>query len=67
MLLVRRFEEKSAEMQALAKIADFLHLCIGEETITVGAIDGVTGAKFLTKLKRPLKDPHELASSTAAG
>ena len=31
------------------------------------AIDGVTGAKFLTELKRLLEAPHELASSTAAG
>ena len=33
MLLIRRFEEKSAEMYALAKIAGFLHLYIGEEAI----------------------------------
>jgi len=38
MLLIRRFEEKSAEMYALAKIAGFLHLYIGEEAIAVGAI-----------------------------
>lgn len=31
------------------------------------AIDGVTGARFLTELKRLLEAPHELASSTAAG
>jgi pyruvate dehydrogenase E1 component alpha subunit len=37
MLLIRRFEEKSAEMYALAKIAGFLHLYIGEEAIAVGA------------------------------
>jgi pyruvate dehydrogenase E1 component alpha subunit len=36
MLLIRRFEEKSAEMYALAKIAGFLHLYIGEEAIAVG-------------------------------
>lgn len=38
MLLIRRFEERSAEMYALAKIAGFLHLYIGEEAIAVGAI-----------------------------
>jgi pyruvate dehydrogenase E1 component alpha subunit len=38
MLLIRRFEEKSAEMYALAKIAGFLHLYIGEEAIAVGSI-----------------------------
>ena len=38
MLLIRRFEEKSAEMYALAKIAGFLHLYIGEEAIAAGAI-----------------------------
>lgn len=38
MLLIRRFEEKSAEMYALAKIAGFLHLYIGEEAVAGGAI-----------------------------
>jgi pyruvate dehydrogenase E1 component alpha subunit len=38
MLLIRRFEEKSAEMYALAKIAGFLHLYIGEEAIAVGVV-----------------------------
>jgi pyruvate dehydrogenase E1 component alpha subunit len=38
MLLIRRFEEKSAEMYALAKIAGFLHLYIGEEAVAVGAM-----------------------------
>lgn len=41
MLLIRRFEEKSAEMYALAKIAGFLHLYIGEEAIAVGAIAAI--------------------------
>ncbi len=36
MLLIRRFEEKSAEMYALAKIAGFLHLYIGQEAVAVG-------------------------------
>lgn len=38
MLLIRRFEEKSAEMYALAKIQGFLHLYIGEEAVAVGAL-----------------------------
>jgi len=38
MLLIRRFEEKSAEMYALAKIAGFLHLYIGEEAVAVGCL-----------------------------
>jgi len=38
MLLIRRFEEKSAEMYALGKIGGFLHLYIGQEAVAVGAI-----------------------------
>jgi len=41
MLLIRRFEEKSAEMYALAKIAGFLHLYIGQEAVAVGAIAAI--------------------------
>lgn len=38
MLLIRRFEEKSAELYSLGKIHGFLHLYIGEEAVAVGAI-----------------------------
>ncbi|MBI3952947.1 MAG: pyruvate dehydrogenase (acetyl-transferring) E1 component subunit alpha [Chloroflexi bacterium] len=38
MVLIRRFEEKSAEMYGRAKIGGFLHLYIGEEAVAVGAI-----------------------------
>lgn len=38
MLLIRRFEEKSAEMYTRGKIGGFLHLAIGEEPVCVGAI-----------------------------
>jgi pyruvate dehydrogenase E1 component alpha subunit len=41
MLLIRRFEEKSAEMYALAKIAGFLHLYIGQEAVAVGAMAAI--------------------------
>jgi len=37
MVLVRRFEEKAAEMYALGKIGGFLHIYIGEEAVAVGA------------------------------
>ncbi len=36
MLLIRRFEEKAAEMYAMGKIGGFLHLYIGEEAVAVG-------------------------------
>ena len=38
MLLIRRFEEKAAEMYALGKIGGFLHLYIGQEAVAVGAM-----------------------------
>ena len=38
MLLIRRFEEKSAEVYTLGKIRGFLHLYIGEEAVAVGAM-----------------------------
>src|SRR5438876_931140 len=41
MLLIRRFEERCAEMYALGKIGGFCHLYIGEEAVAVGAIDAL--------------------------
>lgn len=41
MLLIRRFEEKSAEMYAKGKIHGFLHLYIGQEAVATGAIAAV--------------------------
>jgi pyruvate dehydrogenase E1 component alpha subunit len=38
MLLIRRFEEKAAQMYGLQKIGGFCHLYIGQEAIAVGAI-----------------------------
>jgi pyruvate dehydrogenase E1 component alpha subunit/2-oxoisovalerate dehydrogenase E1 component len=38
MLLIRRFEEKAAELYQLGKIRGFLHLYIGEEAVGVGAM-----------------------------
>jgi pyruvate dehydrogenase E1 component alpha subunit len=39
MMLIRRFEEKAAEMYARRKIGGFLHLYIGQEAVAVGAIN----------------------------
>ncbi len=41
MLLIRRFEEKAAQMYGLRKIGGFCHLYIGQEAIAVGAIQTV--------------------------
>ena len=41
MLLIRRFEEKTAEMYQAAKIGGFSHLNIGEEATIVGAISAL--------------------------
>ena len=41
MLLIRRFEEKCAEMYTRGKIRGFLHLYTGEEACAVGAINAL--------------------------
>ncbi len=41
MLLVRRFEEKSAELYTLGKIGGFCHLYIGQEAVSVGALSAL--------------------------
>jgi pyruvate dehydrogenase E1 component alpha subunit len=47
MVLIRRLEEKSAELYAQGKIGGFLHLYIGEEAIAVGAGKAMTEADHL--------------------
>ena len=42
MMLIRRFEEKSAEMYTKEKIRGFLHLYIGEEAVATGVINALT-------------------------
>jgi pyruvate dehydrogenase E1 component alpha subunit len=41
MILIRRFEEKCAEMYSAQKIQGFLHLYIGEEAIAVGCMQAL--------------------------
>lgn len=38
---VRRFEEKCAELYSATKIRGFLHLCIGEEAVSVGMMQAL--------------------------
>src|SRR3970040_2226198 len=47
MLLIRRFEEKPAEMYERQKIAGFPHLCIGEEAVGVGAINAINDDDYI--------------------
>jgi pyruvate dehydrogenase E1 component alpha subunit len=47
MLLIRRFEEKAAEMYQLAKIGGFCHLNIGEEGAIVGAISALRPEDYI--------------------
>jgi pyruvate dehydrogenase E1 component alpha subunit len=42
MRLIRRFEEKAAELYTLGKIRGFLHLYIGEEAVAVGTMQTLT-------------------------
>jgi pyruvate dehydrogenase E1 component alpha subunit len=42
MMLIRRFEEKAAEMYTKSKIRGFLHLYIGEEAVAVGVINSLS-------------------------
>jgi pyruvate dehydrogenase E1 component alpha subunit len=41
MVLIRRFEERAAELYQLGKIRGFLHLYIGEEAVAVGAMQAL--------------------------
>ncbi|HZE69067.1 MAG TPA: pyruvate dehydrogenase (acetyl-transferring) E1 component subunit alpha [Pyrinomonadaceae bacterium] len=41
MLLIRRFEEKSAEAYSMGKIGGFCHLYIGQEAVAVGSISAI--------------------------
>jgi pyruvate dehydrogenase E1 component alpha subunit len=41
MVIIRRFEEKAAEMYTRGKITGFCHLYAGEEAVAVGAIQAL--------------------------
>src|SRR5256885_8732279 len=59
MLLIRRFEEKTAEMYQAAKIGGFCHLNIGEEATIVGTIAALRPADYVYSTYR--EHGHALA------
>jgi pyruvate dehydrogenase E1 component alpha subunit len=65
MLLIRRFEEKSAEVYTQGKIRGFLHLYIGEEAVAVGAMQALTADDAIVATYR--EHGHALARGIPAG
>ena len=65
MMLVRRFEEKAAEMYARGRIGGFLHLYIGQEAVAVGAIACVGPEDYIVSHYRD--HGHALARGVEPG
>ena len=65
MLLIRRFEEKCAELYSRGKIQGFLHLYIGEEAVAVGAMQAISAADAIVSTYR--EHGHALARGVPAG
>jgi pyruvate dehydrogenase E1 component alpha subunit len=65
MMLIRRFEEKAAEMYARRKIGGFLHLYIGQEAVAVGAISTLGPSDYIVSHYR--EHGHALARGLEPG
>jgi pyruvate dehydrogenase E1 component alpha subunit len=65
MLLIRRFEEKCAELYSAGKIQGFLHLYIGEEAVAVGAMQVLTSEDNVVSTYR--EHGHALARGMSPG
>jgi pyruvate dehydrogenase E1 component alpha subunit len=65
MMLIRRFEEKAAEMYARRKIGGFLHLYIGQEAIAAGAVGVLGDADYIVSHYR--EHGHALARGLDPG
>src|ERR1700756_219328 len=52
MVLIRRFEEKAAEMYTKGKITGFCHLYAGEEAVAVGAIQALYDKDYVVSTYR---------------
>src|SRR5687767_4647399 len=64
MLLIRRFEEKSAEAYVAGKIGGFCHLYIGQEAVAVGAISAIGKEDYVFASYR--EHGHALAKGMSA-
>ena len=65
MLLIRRFEEKCAELYTQQKIRGFLHLYIGEEAVGVGVMQSLRPEDAIVSTYR--EHGHALARGLSAG
>jgi pyruvate dehydrogenase E1 component subunit alpha len=65
MLLIRRFEEKCAELYSGGKIWGFLHLYIGEEAVAVGTMPAIHPEDAVVSTYR--EHGHALARGVPAG
>jgi len=65
MLLIRRFEEKSAEMYTKTNIRGFLHLYNGEEAVAVGVMQALKEEDYVLATYR--EHGHALARGVDAG
>lgn len=65
MIMIRRFEEKCAELYSAMKIRGFLHLCIGEEAIPVGIMRALAAGDAVVATYR--EHGHALARGVPAG
>jgi pyruvate dehydrogenase E1 component alpha subunit len=64
MALIRRFEEKAAEMYGRGKITGFCHLYAGEEAVAVGAITALYDKDYVVSTYR--EHGHCLAKGASA-
>ena len=64
MILIRRFEEKSAEVYSAGKIGGFCHLYIGQEAVAVGALSAIRKDDYVLTSYR--EHGHALAKGMSA-
>lgn len=64
MLLIRRFEERAAQLYGMGLIGGFCHLCIGQEAVVVGSLMATrTGDQIITAYR---DHGHALACDMSA-